>query len=82
MKNYSGKEKLRSVSGMLLAVFFTSMLVFIMSSGYAQGEDKAAIECYKETAKTVVSLDCCRSGRNPQECKERKGACGHDPLFC
>jgi len=53
MKNYSRKEKLRSVLGMLLAVFFTSMAFFIMT-GYAQGEDKAAIECYKETAKTVV----------------------------
>ena len=54
MKNYSGKEKLRSAPGMLLAVFFTSMLVFIMSFGFAQAEDKAAIECYKETEKTVV----------------------------
>ena len=54
MKNYSGKEKLRNAPGMLLAVSFTSMLVFIMSFGFAQAEDKAAIECYKETAKTVV----------------------------
>ena len=43
MKNYSRKEKLRSASGMLLAVFFTSRIVFIMSSEFAQGEDKAAI---------------------------------------
>ena len=44
MKNYSRKEKLRSASGMLLAVFFTSRIVFIMSSEFAQGEGKAAIE--------------------------------------
>jgi len=44
MKNYSRKEKLRSASGMLLTVFFTSRIVFIMSLGFAQGEGKAAIE--------------------------------------
>ena len=54
MKNYSRKKKLRSASGLLLALFFISMAVFIMSPGFAQGEDKVAIECYKETAKTVV----------------------------
>jgi hypothetical protein len=40
MKNYSKKEKLRSASGMLLAVFFTSRIVFIMSSEFAQGEKR------------------------------------------
>ena len=44
MKKYSGKDKLISASGMLLAVFFISKIVFIMSPGFAQGEGKVAIE--------------------------------------
>ena len=44
MKKYSGKDKLISASGMLLAVFFISKIVFIMSFGFEQGEGKAAIE--------------------------------------
>jgi signal transduction histidine kinase len=54
MKKYSRKEKLRNALEMLLAVFFTSMAFFIMSPCFAQAEDKVAVECYKETAKTVV----------------------------
>jgi len=54
MKKYCRKENVRSASMMLLSALFISMTIFIMSSGCGQGEDKATIECNKETAKTVV----------------------------
>jgi signal transduction histidine kinase len=72
MKNYSGKEKLKSVSGMRLAVFFTSMAVFIMSSGFAHAEDKVAIACYKETAKTVVHTTAAGLGEILKSVKSEK----------
>jgi len=72
VKKYSRKEKLRSISGMLLVVFFTSMAVFIVSSGFAQGEDKAAIECYKETAKTVVHATAAGLGEILKNVKNEK----------
>ena len=72
MINCSGKEKLRSVLGILLAVFFTSMLVFIMSSRFAQAEDKAAIECYKETAKAVVHATAAGLGEVLKNVKTEK----------
>ena len=51
---YCGKEKIRSASGQLLAVLLISMTAFVMGSGVGYGKDKTSIECYKETAKTVV----------------------------
>ena len=72
MKKYSRKEKLRSVSGMLLVIFFTGMAVFIMSSGFAQAEDKAAIDCYKETAKTVVHATAVGLGEILKNVKNEK----------
>jgi signal transduction histidine kinase len=72
MKNYSGKEKLRSVSGMLLVIFFTSMAVFIMSPRFVQAEDKAAIKCYKETAKAVVHATALGLGEVLKDVKTEK----------
>jgi signal transduction histidine kinase len=72
MKNYSRKEKLKSASGMLLTVFFTSMAVFIISSGFAQAEDKAATACYKETAKTVVHSTAAGLGEILKSVKNEK----------
>jgi signal transduction histidine kinase len=74
MKKYFRKEKLISASGILLAVFFTSMAFFIMSPRPAQAEDKAAIECYKETAKAVVHATAAGLGevlKNGKTEKER-----------
>jgi signal transduction histidine kinase len=51
---YCRKAKVRSASGQLLAVLIIGMAVFIMGSGFGYGKDKTSIECYKETAKTVV----------------------------
>jgi signal transduction histidine kinase len=51
---YCRKAKVRSASGQLLAVLIIGMAVFIMGSGVGYGKDKTSIECYKETAKTVV----------------------------
>lgn len=72
MKKYFRKERLISASGILLAVFFTGMLVFIMSSGFAQAEDKAAIACYKETAKTVVHATAAGLGEILKSVKSEK----------
>jgi signal transduction histidine kinase len=51
---YRRKEKMRSASGQLLLVLLIGMAVFIIGSGVSYGKDKESIECYKETAKTVV----------------------------
>jgi signal transduction histidine kinase len=72
MRKYSGKEKLRGVSGTLLAVFFAGMTIFIMSPRFAQAEDKAAIECYKETAKAVVHATAIGLGEVLQDVKSEK----------
>jgi signal transduction histidine kinase len=53
MENFYRKEKLRSASGLVL-VLLIGLAVFITGSGVGYGKDTASIECYKETAKTVV----------------------------
>jgi signal transduction histidine kinase len=72
VKNYSKKEMGRIVSVILLAVFFASMAFFIMSPRFAQAEDKAAIECYKETAKTVVHATAVGLGEVLKDVKTEK----------
>ena len=72
MKNYSGKEKVRSALVILLAVFFASMSFFIMIPRFAQAEDKAAIDCYKETAKTVVHSTAAGLGEILKSVKSEK----------
>ena len=54
MKRYGRKEKIKSASGQLLAVLLIGMAIVIMDPPVGYGKDKASIECYKETAKTVV----------------------------
>ncbi|MCX5849155.1 MAG: cache domain-containing protein [Deltaproteobacteria bacterium] len=72
MKKYFRKEKFISSSGMMLAVFFAIMAVFIMSPGFARAEDKAALECYKETAKTVVHATAAGLGEVLKSVKTEK----------
>ena len=72
MKKYSGKEKLRSFSGVLLAVFLACMTAFVMNPGFVQGENKAAIECYKETAKAVVHATAAGLGEILKDVKTEK----------
>jgi signal transduction histidine kinase len=72
MKKYFRKEKIISASGILLAIFFAGMAVFIMSPRFAQAEDKAAIECYKETAKAVVHATAAGLGEILKDVKTEK----------
>ena len=54
MKKYFRKETLIKTSAVLLTAFFISMTIMIMNDPVAKAEDKASVDCYKETAKTVV----------------------------
>ena len=54
MKNYSGKEKLRKRFRDSAGCILYQHVSFYHEFRFAQAEDKAAIACYKETAKTVV----------------------------
>ena len=72
MKKYSGKEKIRSASWMLSAIFFAITAFIIMSPRFAQAEDKAAIECYKETAKAVVHATAAGLGEVLKDVKTEK----------
>ncbi len=51
---YCKKEKVRNTSGQLLAILIIAVAVVIMGAGVGYGNDKTSMECYKETAKTVV----------------------------
>jgi signal transduction histidine kinase len=72
MKKYSVKEKIKSASWILSAIFFAIMAFLIMSPRFAQAEDKAAIECYKDTAKTVVHATAVGLGEVLKDVKTEK----------
>jgi len=69
---YYRKRKWRAASGQLLAVFLIVMAAFITGSGIGYGKDKASVECYKETAKTVVHATAVGLGETLKNVRSEK----------
>jgi signal transduction histidine kinase len=72
MKKYFRKEKLIRTSAMLLTTLFIGMTVILMNNSVAKAEDKASVECSKETARTVVHVTAAGLGEILKGVKNEK----------